>query len=342
MSERSFSVGEAFNRGWTAFSARMGTIIGGIFIFLLIGVVGGQIPVLNIIYSIVIAPVMTGGAHILVMNALNKRRVEVADIFAGFRDFGTWLGMYWLLIAITVAAMIPGGIIAAIGAGIGAAMDSDERMAVMIPLLIIGGLLAVAGAVAVALIWGLCNYVIADNWHEGSIITALKKSAEITRGHRAMLFVSFLLAGLLTLAGALACLVGLVFTLPLAYCFIGAVYKDLREIYEGVERGASETAVPGAPGGALPAGPRTWYYAKAGRSYGPYTIEEMRAHYSKGAFGPTDHVFCGGVTEDWVPARDVPEVVHPSPDIAPEPPAQEGGAAPQEQEGHDEGPIDMA
>lgn len=341
MSERSFSIGESFNRAWAAFSDKMGVVIGGMFIFLLISLVG-LIPILGGIYGIVIGPVMMGGAYILVMNAVNRRQVEVADLFTGFRDFGTWLGVYWLLIAITFAAVIPGGIIAAIGAGIGAAIGGDGGEVLMVVGIMLGVMAAMIGAIAVALIWGLCSWVIADNWHEGSIITALKKSAMITRGHRGRLFLSYLLAGLLAMAGTLALLVGAIFTVPLAWCFLGSVYKELREIYEGVERGASETAAPGAPGEALPAGPRTWYYAKAGRSYGPYTIEEMRAYYKSGAFGPTDHVFCGGVTEDWVAARDVPEVVHPAPDIAPEPPAQEGGAEPGEQEDPDEGPIDMA
>ena len=242
MLERSFSVGESFSRAWTAFSAKMGVVIGGIFIFMLISIFGGIIPILGVIYNIVIAPVVIGGAYILVMNAVNRRQVEVGNIFDGFRNFGTWLGVHWLLFAITFAAAIPGGIIAVIGAAVGG--DGGEV------LMVVGIILGVIGAFEVTLIWGLCFWVIADNWHEGSIITALKKSAMITRGNRGRLFLSYLLGGLLGLAGILALGVGVIFTAPLAWCFLGSVYKELREIYEGVERGASETAAPGAPGEA--------------------------------------------------------------------------------------------
>jgi len=341
MSERSFSVGESFNRGWEAFSAQMGVVIGGSVVLIIICFAGSAIPFVGYLFQLIILPVFIGGGLILVMNAVNKRRAEVANIFEGFQEFGTWLGIYWLLGVINVAAVLPGILVAAIGAATGAAVGGDGGDAVLVVGIVLGSIAAVTGSMLVTVIWGLSSYVVADNWHEGSIITALKKSAAITRGHRVALFLGFLLAGLINIAGMLACCIGIIFTMPVSLCFISAMYKDLREIYEGVPRGATEAAAPAAPGAAISAGPRTWYYAKAGRSMGPYSVDEMRTHYTNGDFGPNDYVFCSGVTEDWVLARDMPEITHPSPETAPEAPPEGGGESAGGQ-GPDEGPIDTA
>ena len=46
------------------------------------------------------------------------------------------------------------------------------------------------------------------------------------------------------------------------------------------------------------------YVRRDGQQYGPYSIEDARAHLASGSLLPTDHAFFEGMT-DWAPLEQV-------------------------------------
>ena len=58
------------------------------------------------------------------------------------------------------------------------------------------------------------------------------------------------------------------------------------------------------------------YVSRDGQQYGPYPIEDVRAHLASGSLLPTDHAFCEGMT-DWAPLeRVLDSATHQVPGVA--------------------------
>jgi hypothetical protein len=314
MSQNTFSVGAALNRGWAAFSSQMGLLIGGGVLFMLINIVGGMVPYVGMIYSLVLSPVIVGGWMTLVMNVVSGRQAAVGDLFSGFNRFGQWLGAYWLWIGIAFLAALPAGIVAGIGIGIGAAVgEGDAQTAIFIFTGLFAIVIFLVAIIEVSLIWGLNQYIIADYWNEGGIIIAFKKSAAITKGYRGTLFLGFLLTSLIAMAGVLACFIGTIFTIPLATCMFAAMYKQLREIYEPQPAAVAAGPVAFGAGPAAfvplaqpaPSEAKNWFFGVGGKSFGPYTASELADLYKSGNFGAQDYVYCEGQTQGWVSPAQV-------------------------------------
>ncbi len=51
---------------------------------------------------------------------------------------------------------------------------------------------------------------------------------------------------------------------------------------------------------------KTWYFARGGKTYGPFTEHGLCKHYEAGKFASSDYVFCKGQMESWVKADTVP------------------------------------
>ena len=103
------------------------------------------------------------------------------------------------------------------------AAGEDARIAVGVAL----GVIALW--YVILLRWFLAYYVVADDWEEGSVFTALKKRAQITRGSRIKLFFCLIVVSLLAVVGVLACVVGLLVTSPIATCATASIYQQLKE-----------------------------------------------------------------------------------------------------------------
>jgi hypothetical protein len=63
---------------------------------------------------------------------------------------------------------------------------------------------------------------------------------------------------------------------------------------------------------------KTWYFARQGKSYGPFTQHELCKLYGEGKFASLDFVFCKGEMEGWVKAETVPGLCD-SLELSPEP-----------------------
>ncbi|MHC4714696.1 MAG: DUF4339 domain-containing protein [Planctomycetota bacterium] len=50
---------------------------------------------------------------------------------------------------------------------------------------------------------------------------------------------------------------------------------------------------------------QSWYFAKKGKTVGPFSEHELCKQFEAGAFGAEDHVYCKGETEGWVKAGTI-------------------------------------
>jgi uncharacterized membrane protein len=195
-----FDVGRAISYGWTAYWKNAGPLIVlalvVIVVNFVIGIVGqnvsGAAPrlVLQLI-GFVVGIVLAMGLIRASLSVVEGRTPTVSLLFQT-EGFGAYL----------VAS-----IIVTIGVVIG------------LILLIVPGLI-------LAIMWQFFGYVIVENPAMGPT-DALRRSADITRGHRWQLFGLGILLIAINLVGLLACGVGLIFTYGITVITLAYTYKTL-------------------------------------------------------------------------------------------------------------------
>jgi uncharacterized membrane protein len=230
MANGSFSLGRAFTEGWQAFTRNTWLAIGGFLAYAGIQIAISNVPCAGPLIGIIVGGPFAGGMCVFALRLLRQANPTVGDVFAGFAKFWLYFGLYWLLALIFFACALPAfGAPLLVGLGVGAAAGEVAGFAVGVPLFLIG---FVVLCVIVAR-WYLTYYVVADDWEEGSVLTALRKSAQITEGCRIKLFLSFLLLGLFGAMGMLVCIVGMLVTAPVATCAVASIYQQLKESAAG-------------------------------------------------------------------------------------------------------------
>jgi uncharacterized membrane protein len=236
MQAKSVSVGRAFSLGFDAFKRHPGVMIGVSILYLVLNAVGQNIPILGSLFAILVAPPIVGGLAIFVLNVINDRNPTVGDLFAGFQRYGTWMGVYWLFAAISLACFIPGLILVGIGALLGRS-GGDEALIIAI---VLGALISLVILIAVTLRWMFVYYSAAEG---RGTMDAFKRSAQITEGVRPQLLWAYIVVGLFSISGVIALGVGIIVTFPIAMCAFASIYRDL------------EAATGPAPGAIPPYGP---------------------------------------------------------------------------------------
>jgi uncharacterized membrane protein len=102
--------------------------------------------------------------------------------------------------------------------------------------LVIGLILLIVPGIVFAVVYGFYGFVIAERGDDAGITESLKRSADITRGHRWTLFGLGLVLILINFLGVLACGVGLLFTWGISILAWAYAYRTLSG--ETVERDA--------------------------------------------------------------------------------------------------------
>jgi len=176
---------------------------------------------------------------ILALNLVNRNRPEIGDIFKGFEKYLHFMGVFWLLIAIVIVAYIPTAIGSLLGAAIGV-----RALASFLSL--VGFLVTVVLIIGAMTRLGFALFIVAENLHEGSVMTAFKKSVEITERNYVNIFVTLLVAYLIGAAGTLACFIGMFVTVPIAWCMFAALYNDLKPQSPAVARAEEPAPEPEA------------------------------------------------------------------------------------------------
>jgi uncharacterized membrane protein len=90
----------------------------------------------------------------------------------------------------------------------------------------IGFILCIIPGIIVAVVYHFYGYVLVENPSTGAI-DSLKRSADITRGHRWELFGLFIVLILINIVGLIACLVGVIFTAGISAVAVAYAYRAL-------------------------------------------------------------------------------------------------------------------
>jgi uncharacterized membrane protein len=227
MQHPTLHLGQAISIAWQAIKRYPGPTIGGFLLYgvILLGV--GFVPLVGALAGIVLAPPLYGGLLILYLSVLDGRNPQIGDLFAGFRAFGKWMGIYWLLYAIILGTMVPLAAVA-IPMAITSSRHQPSLPPAAVPALA-GGIAAAAIAYLAGLAWLVIRwwFVYWVGVERAGVIEAFRHSAEITRGRRLQLFWFLLLLSLLSVSGVLALGLGLIVTLPLCWLAQVALYRQL-------------------------------------------------------------------------------------------------------------------
>ena len=227
--------GRAFSEGWDVFMKNAGIAIAGYLIIMGISTVAVYVLCIGTIgWTFFLAFPFAGGLTLFYLNMMKGRKPEINDVFAGFRDFGKWLGVGWLYILIFLGAMIPfmlSGMIAVVLYYLReSALHSEPALANgllvgMIASLIIGLAVSVVISVVLLLRYFFVYYTAAEG---AGILEAFGRSAQLTRGVRFELLLIAILLTLFTMAGMLVFFVGQIFTALIAKMVYTSIYLDLK------------------------------------------------------------------------------------------------------------------
>jgi hypothetical protein len=216
-------IGQAFNDGVALFSKHAIMVIVGALIYMGIAVVGGMIPFVNFLFFALVMPVLIGGALIFFLNVAKGKEPKFEDIFSSFSDYVTWLGAYWLLVAYCLLYGIPAFVLIGLGFLIKGCFGGG--------LIVIGYIGWIVILVIFVLKWYFYMFIIADDWHEGSIKGAFDKSVLITKDRLLEVFLVALVMGLFAGAGGIVFGIGALITMPIAMLGLASYYLRIKEEY---------------------------------------------------------------------------------------------------------------
>ncbi len=226
-------LGDCVSRGWALVTGpRAGLVIGGCAVWLLVQFainVLANIPIIGLLFSLaslVIGGALYGGLYSFMLRCLRGQPAEIGNLFDGFRYCFLQLFLSQLVTGLLViAAAIPGG--AMVGVGI-YLLEHQTSQAAAVALCTVGGITLLVPIVYLTICWALTIPLIMDKRLD--FWTAMKLSRRIVSHHWWLVFACMFVIGLLTGIGALLCLVGLFFTLPLGFGATCAVYETLTAV----------------------------------------------------------------------------------------------------------------
>jgi hypothetical protein len=195
-----FSVGDAISYGWTAYWQNVGVmLLLALAVFAVNIVIGGLSRANDSIAGVVLINLLSLVVGVIV--AMGLIRASLAVCRGEKPRVGMLLetdGFWWYLLA-------------SFFVGIG---------------VVLGLICFIVPGIILAIMWHFFGYVIVEN-PETSAVDAMRRSAEITRGHRWQILGLGLLLVLINIAGALACGVGILFTYGITSITVAYAYRTL-------------------------------------------------------------------------------------------------------------------
>ncbi|MFO8013719.1 MAG: hypothetical protein R6X20_10495 [Phycisphaerae bacterium] len=208
-----------------------------------------------------VLPPLFAGLFYAVARVIDGQKAEAGQVFEGFRQ------RYWQSV---VAVLLPMGVyiggVLVIGVLVGlaaAATEGDDELMVILALLI-----AIPGTIVLMFLLLLFLFTLVAVWdHPASGWEAMKASVQVVREHYLSTLGFAVLTWLIALAagllGAIACCVGIFFTVPFSMVWISAAMVYLYRSWTGqpltqplAEGPAGEVPPPpGAAGGEDEGGP---------------------------------------------------------------------------------------
>ena len=233
----STSVAGCLSRAWENYKSFLGLAIGAVLVAYLVLMVAGFIPLLGMFTGIIMGPHINAGVAWIFLKRIRGEEVEFGDVFDGFKRCYVKLlvvGLIQMVFAIMIAMvfvipmMLLGLPLGADGIDPTAAPDIQPGMAAGVVVL----MLMMAAVFVFLSVRFLLTQLIAIDRPEGAL-DAYRLSWRITRGRFWTIFALMVVLVVLSMAGVLALLIGLIFVLPLYGAIIAQLYHDASESAAG-------------------------------------------------------------------------------------------------------------
>jgi Protein of unknown function (DUF975) len=222
----SVDIGSFIQRGWEICQSRLGLFIGFFLITILIGGALGMIPGAGNAASIIIGGPLNAGSLIVAFKLIKAQPVAFDDFFKGFKN--AYFMPTLLITLVTTLFAILGMIPAGIGIALVAFASKSSTQQPSSILILVSMLLIFAGIIA--LVYISISYVFAIPLVIGQRLpfwSAMEASRKIVGKQWFSIFGFMVVLGLLNLAGALICFLGLLITVPLTSCALAAAYERI-------------------------------------------------------------------------------------------------------------------
>ena len=185
------NIGHCLSRSWTLIKANFWLLVGASFLGTLIAA-GCGIPCIGPIIGLVVGGPMMGGLYALYLKQLRGQPSSLSDAFVGFSTL-----FVPLMLAHIVSGLLTG----------------------------LGVLLCVVPGIYLGVAWLFALPLVTDKHLD--FWPAMELSRKVIHRHWWKLFGLVLVAGLVSIAGVLACVVGIFVTIPIAFGAIAYAYEDI-------------------------------------------------------------------------------------------------------------------
>jgi hypothetical protein len=190
-------------------------MIGYTFISFLISLVISVIPFAGGLIGFLINPALQAGFMVVAVAQLKGERWSFGDFFGGFRFYGPILVSTFLVVVVSLVCFAP--MIAVVF------MAVASRSGAMVAVAVIVGVVDLLASMFIIVRLSFFSVPLIVDRALGPI-EAIQGSWTLSRGHSLGLVGVSILLGLINLAGAMLCLVGVLFSAPLVYLTTAAGY----------------------------------------------------------------------------------------------------------------------
>ena len=238
-------IGACLERGWNLFKNNVGSVIGATLLAGLVFLAGYAVtagaamvlPAMNFL-NVLIQPLyvgpLTGGVFWYFLRLARGEQAGVGDVFSGFsRNFLQLFLASLVQTLLIFACVIPVAVVAGLGfAGLSAGGRGGNPFASgagvgLIIGLVIAGLITLVAIVYLTVCWTHSMLLIMDKGMKfWPAMRLSRKVVSKTWGNWGMTLLFIIVGGLISSAGALACLVGLLVTVPLYFAMMAHLYDD--------------------------------------------------------------------------------------------------------------------
>jgi hypothetical protein len=237
-------IGECVERGWKTVIDNFGIVAGASVLMLIVFIVAGLvsmaislvIPFANVLLPSFYTGPLLGGYLWFLLRLSRGEGAGVGDAFAGFGGRGVQLMLCSLIQGLAnLACMIPMFAVAFV-AGFSGAMRGGGPPAnfdaTWVIAMIFLGLVGLAGVVYVNIVWTHALLLIIDKGY--NFWPAMQLSRRLVSKRWWMTFLFLFVGTIISGVGAVACLVGLLVSVPLYYamrvCFYDDNFRDLAPV----------------------------------------------------------------------------------------------------------------
>lgn len=226
-------IGSCLRRSWELYKREFGLIFVTTLVINIASSAASGIPYLGILIGLALNGVLFGGLYWFYLKLIRGQKAELADAFEGFRVALVPLMLASIISGILILVVI--GIIALpilitwIPLGIRFSKDPDMDPDIFLRELGAGTILNIVFCAFIAIVlylfWVFAFPLIIDKRMQ--FWDALETSRKAVMNNFVSILGLFLVGGLLTLGGILACCIGVFFTLPIFFGSIAYAYEDL-------------------------------------------------------------------------------------------------------------------